>query len=293
MIYGNKHAQEIFNKFSKAIQEWKISNWFFIISWASNIWKKTLINQLISNSWILHQDLLFIEDMQKEDWKFHQIRIEVDEKDRNIQINWKDFVNVWAREIVDFISKTPYWDFKLVFIENIERMNKSASNAMLKTLEEPPENVFIFASCTNKHKLLDTVISRWTLINMNELSRDDFKSYVLENHDQVDEDKLKLLYFISWWRAWFAKDLLSHDAELLGQVKNFIEMESLSVWIFDRFALVKDMISSWKIMTFLDWLIFYYTNRIDFKKTRKLIEIKNKSKSNVSMENLFFNYLLD
>jgi DNA polymerase-3 subunit gamma/tau len=50
--------------------------------------------------------------------------------------------------------------FKIYIIDEVHMLSKSAFNALLKTLEEPPENVvFIFAT-TEPHKVLPTIISR-------------------------------------------------------------------------------------------------------------------------------------
>jgi len=50
--------------------------------------------------------------------------------------------------------------FKVYIIDEVHMLSKAAFNALLKTLEEPPEHVkFIFAT-TEPHKVLPTVMSR-------------------------------------------------------------------------------------------------------------------------------------
>lgn len=50
--------------------------------------------------------------------------------------------------------------FKIIYIDEVHMLSNSAFNALLKTLEEPPEYVkFIFAT-TEPHKILPTIISR-------------------------------------------------------------------------------------------------------------------------------------
>lgn len=51
-------------------------------------------------------------------------------------------------------------DYKIVIIDNAENMNINASNALLKLLEEPPINFFIFIITHNPGKLLTTIRSR-------------------------------------------------------------------------------------------------------------------------------------
>lgn len=43
-------------------------------------------------------------------------------------------------------------------------MTTQASNAFLKTLEEPLDNRFIIATCSNPNYLLDTIKSRATIV---------------------------------------------------------------------------------------------------------------------------------
>ena len=50
--------------------------------------------------------------------------------------------------------------FRIVIIDEVHMLSNAAFNALLKTLEEPPEHVkFIFAT-TESHKILQTIISR-------------------------------------------------------------------------------------------------------------------------------------
>ena len=50
-----------------------------------------------------------------------------------------------SRNLIKFLSKTTYKkNLKVVLIDNIESLNISASNAILKSLEEPNNNTFFF-----------------------------------------------------------------------------------------------------------------------------------------------------
>ncbi|MBW6516041.1 MAG: DNA polymerase III subunit gamma/tau [Candidatus Cloacimonetes bacterium] len=61
------------------------------------------------------------------------------------------------KELMYATSKSRY---KIFIIDEVHMLSKNAFNALLKTLEEPPEQVvFIFAT-TEPHKVLPTIISR-------------------------------------------------------------------------------------------------------------------------------------
>lgn len=50
--------------------------------------------------------------------------------------------------------------FKIIMIDEVHMLTKEAFNALLKTLEEPPENVKFFFATTEPHKILPTILSR-------------------------------------------------------------------------------------------------------------------------------------
>lgn len=53
---------------------------------------------------------------------------------------------------------------KIYLIKNAHKMNEYAQNALLKCLEEPPENVMIMLECEESMQLLETVRSRCVLL---------------------------------------------------------------------------------------------------------------------------------
>ena len=79
----------------------------------------------------------------------------------------KKFIEVSKiREILNFSSKTSFLNKKkIVLINNVEKMNINASNALLKILEEPSTNLF-FILIHNSHKrLISTINSRCIKFN--------------------------------------------------------------------------------------------------------------------------------
>lgn len=53
---------------------------------------------------------------------------------------------------------------KIYIIDEVHMLTTEASNALLKTLEEPPEHVVFILATTNPEKLIETIRSRTTLI---------------------------------------------------------------------------------------------------------------------------------
>ncbi|KAA3601477.1 MAG: DNA polymerase III subunit gamma/tau [Calditrichaeota bacterium] len=87
--------------------------------------------------------------------------------------------------------------YKVFIIDEIHMLSKSAFNALLKTLEEPPPHlVFIFAT-TEPHKLLPTVLSRCQRYDFKSIPIDRIverlKFIAKEENFKIDEGSLNLI----------------------------------------------------------------------------------------------------
>lgn len=60
--------------------------------------------------------------------------------------------------------------YKIYIIDEVHMLTKEAFNALLKTLEEPPEQVKFFFATTEAHKVLPTILSRCQRFDLGRLS---------------------------------------------------------------------------------------------------------------------------
>ncbi|MDQ3783490.1 MAG: DNA polymerase III subunit delta' [Actinomycetota bacterium] len=68
--------------------------------------------------------------------------------------------------VIPEAARSPFEGRRKVFvIEEAERMHPSAQNALLKTLEEPPEDTIIILVCDQEDELLETVRSRCRVVH--------------------------------------------------------------------------------------------------------------------------------
>lgn len=90
------------------------------------------------------------------------------------------------RDIKKFIS-TSYdeYPFRFILIDDAHLMNEQSQNALLKTLEEPPEGFFFFLLTSQKDKLLQTIISRCWNIEFAPLSHFAVKN-ILEKYYKIE-----------------------------------------------------------------------------------------------------------
>lgn len=87
--------------------------------------------------------------------------------------------------------------YKIIIIDEVHMLSKSAFNSILKTLENPPKNVkFIFCT-TEKQKILDTIISRCLLLELKKINSLDLHKRLrdISNKEKItiDDDSLKLI----------------------------------------------------------------------------------------------------
>lgn len=66
---------------------------------------------------------------------------------------------------------SPVGERKVFFVHRADLMTTEAQNKLLKTLEEPPENVTFFLGTANEYRLLDTVRSRCRAVYMDVFDR--------------------------------------------------------------------------------------------------------------------------
>jgi len=62
--------------------------------------------------------------------------------------------------------------YKVYIVDEVHMLSKSAFNALLKTLEEPPAHVVFLFATTDPHKVLDTVLSRCQILRLSPIAEE-------------------------------------------------------------------------------------------------------------------------
>ncbi|MBR4162178.1 MAG: DNA polymerase III subunit gamma/tau [Solobacterium sp.] len=68
---------------------------------------------------------------------------------------------------------------KVYIIDEVHQLSSAASSALLKTLEEPPENVIFILATTDPQKLLPTIISRCQRYDFTKVRKDQIRDHLL------------------------------------------------------------------------------------------------------------------
>ena len=85
------------------------------------------------------------------------------------------------RDLIDRSKLAPMQGHHKVYIvDEVHQLSSAASSALLKTLEEPPENVIFVLATTDPQKLLPTIISRCQRFDFTKLRKDQIKNHLLD-----------------------------------------------------------------------------------------------------------------
>lgn len=91
------------------------------------------------------------------------------------------------KQVKDDVEIKPYSSpYKVYIIDEAEKMNIQAQNALLKTIEEPPAYVVILLLTTNADAFLPTIRSRCITLNIKVISDEIIKEYLMSIYQVPD-----------------------------------------------------------------------------------------------------------
>jgi len=127
-----------------------------------------------------------------------------------------------VRELQRGLSLAPYEAaYRVALLLRFEEAHPSASNALLKTLEEPPARVVLLLTAQGAESLLPTVVSRCEVLRLRPLSVETL-SQGLQERWGVPFEQALLLAHIAGGRPGFALHLY-RNPELLEQRKHWLD----------------------------------------------------------------------
>ena len=141
-------------------------------------------------------------------------------------------------EIRELIDKVKYGTilgrYKVYIIDEVHMLSTGAFNALLKTLEEPPEHVIFILATTEPHKILPTILSRCQRYDFNKLSDEDINNRLKEVLDKegiaYNQEAIKIIISLADGGM---RDALSILDQVLAYSGNKLEEQD----ILDIFAL--------------------------------------------------------
>ncbi len=92
-------------------------------------------------------------------------------------------------QINNTIDIKPYASpYKVYIVDEAEKMNVQAQNAILKTIEEPPKYAVILLLTTNADLFLPTILSRCVRLDLRAVRDEDIKKCLMEDYKVPDYD---------------------------------------------------------------------------------------------------------
>ena len=86
-----------------------------------------------------------------------------------------------VRDLIDKVRYAPIkGKYKIYIIDEVHMMSQGAFNALLKTLEEPPEHVIFILATTEPHKVLPTIVSRCQRYDFGKIDEKDISDKLVE-----------------------------------------------------------------------------------------------------------------
>ena len=136
-----------------------------------------------------------------------------------------------VRQLIDGIKFAPVKSkYKIFIIDECHQLSKSAANALLKTLEEPPAHAVFLLATTESHKMIPTILSRCQKFDFKRLQMPEIikKLEFISKKENVkfDESALSLIALNSRGSFRDAESLLDECMSFSGE-KNVIKTEDI------------------------------------------------------------------
>ena len=206
--------------------------------------------------------------------------IDIKKEKKNIEVDQ-------IRELISFCNKSSFNNKpRFVLIDNHELMNLNSNNALLKTLEEPNDNIF-FIIINNSSKILQTIKSRCLYFKITLSQQESIKIF----NKIIDNDINSLIN----------NDLISHyftPGDLLNlynfSIEKKIDLSNMNLKefllkIIDNQYYKKDILSINLIFAFLQMYFIKKINNLDNYSvyTKFVNSIDDIKRFNLDIESLF------
>ena len=175
------------------------------------------------------------------------LKIVDNDLDKDQSANIINISNV--RKIKRFLELTSHQSNgkKIVVLYNSEKLTVAASNALLKTIEEPPNDCLIILTINDLANILPTVTSRCRLVSFPKPTSEQAKE-VLEKTNNSDLIQNLNLYNNSPLELIDDKDMLLNVNTILIELKKGKEIDLMkinNVWIDNGLVWIVNLLQKW------------------------------------------------
>ena len=191
-------------EYSDLLKRYKSNNLpnSILIHGLSGIGKRTFLNKLVKNiiniefkdNNVDHHLNLFKNNTHP---NIKIIEKEIDSKTGKIKTN---ITIDQIRRLKTFLNSTSIIQnsSKIVIIDSADYLNISSANSMLKILEEPKENTYIFLISNQISLLLPTIRSRCLKIKFNTHNLTNFTNIIKDNIDEISNEEINFYFELTY-----------------------------------------------------------------------------------------------
>ncbi|MDE5781402.1 MAG: DNA polymerase III subunit delta [Lachnospiraceae bacterium] len=178
-------------------------------------------------------------------------------------------------QINNDIQIKPYSSrYKIYIVDEAEKMNIQAQNALLKTIEEPPEYGIIILLTSNSEMFLPTILSRCVMLNMKLMEKGQMRDYLMKKMGLPDYHADVIIAFSGGNLGKAIRLASSEDFnELKSSVTHLLEyigdMETYEV------VMAVKQVEKYKvdIADYIDLMMVWYRDVLMFKASRDMNEL--------------------
>lgn len=172
-------------------------------------------------------------------------------------------------QINNDIGVKPYSSpYKVYIVDEAEKMNVQAQNALLKTIEEPPAYAVILLLTNNAEIFLPTILSRCVRLSLKAVPDEKIKAYLMENYEVPD---YKADVCVAFAQGNVGKAIELAESEDFNEIKNSalqLIKRLDDIELYEMTEAVKQ-ISNYKlkINDYFDLIMIWYRDVLLYKAT--------------------------
>ena len=168
----------------------------------------------------------------------------------------------------DIVIKPYSSKYKIYIVDEAEKMNPQAQNALLKTIEEPPSYAVIMLLTTNADSFLQTILSRCITLNLKSVKDETIRKHLM-SHYQIPDYQADICTAFAQGNVGKAIQLASSDdfnelkAAALQLLKRLEDID-----LYELGAAIKQIGEfKLKVQDYFDLMMIWYRDILYFKAT--------------------------
>lgn len=164
--------------------------------------------------------------------------------------------------------------YKIYLVPEAEKMTEAAQNALLKTIEEPPEYGIVILMTSNISALLPTIQSRCLTMEFRPLSTAVVESYVKEHCQVLDYQARASAAFAQGnlgkaMRYAKSEDFIERKDHIISLLRHVEQMD-----LSEMLAVIKDLgTRKDEVRDYIDLMVLWYRDVLLFKATKDINQL--------------------